>query len=334
MSENARLFSVDDRLIDRAKTIWADVLCVTADERLLVITDDQAAVLGSAFYQGARDRGCQVIHVIMPPLVKGAAEPLALAGLALRECDVYIAITSAGTRSITHSRARQEASKAGARGLTLPGMTEEMLLRDAVAADYQAIARGTETLANALNGTNSLRITSEGGTDLMLGVHGGEWFAERGLCNRPGDFSNLPGGEVSIAPVDAEGVLVVDGSINPVGHLESPLEIVINQRRIVSIEGDHAKQLISFLEEFGPDAFNIAEIGIGMNPMARLCGTVLEDEKVLGTVHIGVGDNSHMGGRTLARLVPVDVHIDGVVVSNPKLFADDQLVDPRKFINA
>lgn len=334
MSENARLSSVDDRLVDRAKTIWTDVLCVTADERLLVITDDQAAVLGSAFYQGARDRGCQVIHVIMPPLVKGVVEPSALAGLTLRECDVYIAITSASSRSITHSQARQEASRSGARGLTLPGLTTEMLLRDAVAANYRGIAHGTETLAKALNGTNSLRITSEGGTDLMFDVHGGEWFAERGLCDRPGDFSNLPGGEVSIAPVNAEGVLVVDGSITPLGYLESPLEIVIRQRRIVSIKGSRAQELVSFLEEFGPDAFNVAEIGIGMNPMARLCGTVLEDEKVLGTVHIGVGDNSHMGGKTLAKLVPVDVHIDGVVVSNPKLFADDRLVDPRKFINA
>lgn len=331
---NMRTFSVDDRLIDRAKTIWTDVLCVAANEHLLVITDDQAAGLGFAFYQGARELSCQVVHVIMPPCLKGTAELPVLGELVFRECDVYIAITSAGTRSITHSRARQEASRAGARGLTLPRVTEEMLLRDAVAADYQEIARGTETLANALNGTNSLRVTSEGGTDLMLDVHGGEWFAERGLCDRPGDFSNLPGGEVSIAPVNAEGVLVVDGSITPLGHLESPLEIVIKQRRIVSIKGNHAKQLISFLEEFGPDAFNIAEIGIGMNPMARLCGTVLEDEKVLGTVHIGMGDNSHMGGKSLGKVVAVDVHIDGVVVSTPKLYADGSVIDPRIFINA
>jgi len=334
MSENMNAFPGDDRLIDRTRAIWADVLCVAPDERLLVLTDNKVASLGSAFYQGGRDLGFQVVHVIMPPLAKGAAEPLALAGLALRECEVYIAITSAGTRSITHSRARQEASKAGARGLTLPGMTEEMLLRDAVGANYEAIARGTETLANALNGTDRLHITSEGGTDLMLDVHGGEWFAERGLCDKPGDFSNLPGGEVSIAPVNAEGMLVVDGSINLLGRLESPLEIVIKERRIVSVKGNRSEELISFLEEFGPDAFNVAEIGIGMNPMARLCGTVLEDEKILGTIHIGVGDNSHMGGKSLGKVVAVDVHIDGVVVSNPKLYADGSVIDPRNFINA
>jgi len=109
MGKNVRLSSVDNRLVGRARTIWTNVSCVTADERLLVLTDDQATVLGSAFYQGARDRGCQVIHVIMPPLVKGAPEPLALAGLALRECDVYVAITSASSRSISHCQARQEA---------------------------------------------------------------------------------------------------------------------------------------------------------------------------------------------------------------------------------
>jgi len=325
--------SADSRLINQAKSVWSAVLHVAADEQLLVITDDQAAALGSAFYQGARDLDCQVLHVIIPPLLKGVAELSALGKLVFRECDVYVAITSAGSRSITHSQARQEASKAGARGLTLPGMTEEMLLRDAVAADYEAVARGTERLASALNGTDSLRVTSGGGTDLMLDVHGGGWFAERGLCDRPGDFSNLPGGEVSIAPVNAEGMLVVDGSMNPLGRLESPLEIVIKERRIVSVKGNCAQELISFLEKFGPDAFNIAEIGIGMNPMARLCGTVLEDEKILGTIHIGVGDNSHMGGKSLGKVVAVDVHIDGVVVSNPKLYADGSVIDPRKFVN-
>ena len=136
-----------------------------------------------------------------------------------------------------------------------------------------------------------------------------------------------------MAPVDAEGVLVVDGSMNPLGRLESPLEIVIEQRRIVSIKGKRAQELTSFLEEFGPDAFNVAEIGIGMNPMAEFCGTVLVDEKILGTIHIGVGDNSHMGGESIGRVVAVDVHIDGVVVSSPKLYADGSIIDPREFIN-
>lgn len=326
--------AAEDSLRERARSIWVSVLQVRADERLAVVTDDEVAALGSAFYRAGSDVGCEIVHVIMPRLVKGAAEPVGLAGLALRECEAYVAITSAGSRSITHSRARHEASRGGARGLTLPRMTKEMLMRDAVAANYHEIALGTEALAAALNGSDSLRVTSKGGTDLMLDVHGGEWFAERGLCERPGDFSNLPGGEVSIAPVDAEGVVVVDGSITPFGQLESPLEIVIEQRRIVSIQGDRAQELSSFLEKYGPGGFNVAEIGIGMNPMARPCGRVLEDEKVLGTIHIGVGDNSHMGGKSVGEVVAVDVHIDGVVVSDPKLCADGSVINPREFINA
>jgi len=333
MSKKTGCPTVDKELVDQAKGVWSAILHVAVEEKLLVITDDQTAVLGAAFYRAARELGLQAVHVIVPPLLGRAAEVPALGELVFGGCDVYIAITSAGSRSITHSRARQEASRSGARGLTLPGMTEETLLRDAVAADYEVIARGTEMLAGALNGTDCLRITSEGGTDLMLDVHGGKWFAERGLCDKAGDFSNLPGGEVSIAPVNAKGRLIVDGSINPLGRLESPLDIVIEERRIVSVKGKRAKELIQFLEEFGPDAFNIAEIGIGMNPRARLCGTVLEDEKILGTIHIGVGDNSHMGGKSLGKVVAVDVHIDGVVVSNPKLYADGSVIDPRDFID-
>jgi len=334
MSETAKPCFVSQQLIDRAKRVWSAVLHAAANEKLLVITDDGAAALGAAFYKGARELGLQVVHVIIPPCLDGASDVAVLGELVFRKCDVYVAITSAGTRSVTHSRARQEASRAGARGLTLPSMTEEMLLRDSVGADYEVIGHGTEALANALNGTDRLRITSEGGTDLMLDVHGGTWFAERGLCDRPGDFSNLPGGEVSIAPVDAEGTLVVDGSINCLGRLESPLEITIKNRRVVSIKGKNSEKLTSFLEGFGPDAFNIAEIGIGMNPMAQLCGTVLEDEKILGTIHIGIGDNSHMGGKSLGEVVAADVHIDGVVISNPKICADGSVIEPRDFIDS
>jgi len=238
------------------------------------------------------------------------------------------------SEGMTHTLARRDASAAGTRGITMPGVTESMLLEGGSRADYRSIARATESLAERLNGTNDIRMLSDAGTDLVLDVRGGEWFAERGLCDRPGDLSNFPGGEVSMVPVNAEGVLVIDGSINHLGFLQSPLKMIIKDRRVVSIEGNRAEELVSFLERFGSDAFNIAEIGIGMNPRARMCGTVLEDEKVLGTTHIGFGDNSNMGGKTLARLVSADVHIDGVVVSNPKLFADGVQIDPRKFANA
>jgi len=154
------------------------------------------------------------------------------------------------------------------------------------------------------------------------------------LCRERGQFSNLPGGEVvSIVPVEAEGTLVIDASFSGLGKLHSPLILKVEGRHVVAIEGEQSEELRATLSAFGPCAFNVAEIGIGMNPEARVCGHVLEDEKVLGTVHVGLGDNANMGGKTLGKIVSCGIHVDGVIAAHPQLFADGELVIPERFFD-
>jgi leucyl aminopeptidase (aminopeptidase T) len=59
---------------------------------------------------------------------------------------------------------------------------------------------------------------------------------------------------------------------------------------------------------------------LGLNDRAVLSGLVLEDEKVLGTVHIALGDNSTFGGT-----VEVPSHLDGVLL-NPTLWLDGKKI--------
>jgi leucyl aminopeptidase (aminopeptidase T) len=42
---------------------------------------------------------------------------------------------------------------------------------------------------------------------------------------------------------------------------------------------------------------NVAEVGIGTNERATRPDNILESEKILGTIHIALGDNSTFGGR-------------------------------------
>ena len=74
------------------------------------------------------------------------------------------------------------------------------------------------------------------------------------------------------------------------------------------------------LEEAGPKARNLAEFGIGTNPNARLIGNVLEDEKVLGTCHIALGDNSTFGGKVRAG-----IHVDGIFL-RPTVELDGKII--------
>ncbi len=55
---------------------------------------------------------------------------------------------------------------------------------------------------------------------------------------------------------------------------------------------------------------NIAELGVGTNDRATRADNILESEKILGTVHIALGDNSSFGGE-----VRVPFHQDFVFFS-------------------
>ena len=57
-----------------------------------------------------------------------------------------------------------------------------------------------------------------------------------------------------------------------------------------------------------------------MNPKSKIIGNVLEDEKVMGTVHVALGDNSTFGGKCKAG-----IHIDGII-KNPTFLADDKTI--------
>ena len=94
---------------------------------------------------------------------------------------------------------------------------------------------------------------------------------------------------------------------------------------IVSISGGaEAKKLAADLKaKKDPMVYNIAEIGIGLNPKCRFTGFMLEDEGVFGSVHIGIGTNTTLGGTVKAAC-----HYD-LIMTNPTVVADERLILER-----
>jgi leucyl aminopeptidase (aminopeptidase T) len=97
---------------------------------------------------------------------------------------------------------------------------------------------------------------------------------------------------------------------------------------VTKIEGcECAEKLTEDLKRLGRNAHNVAEFGIGLNEKAIITGTLLEDEKVLGTAHCAVGSNFTFGGT-----VKAPCHLDGVF-KKPSIWADDlQIMDKGKFL--
>jgi leucyl aminopeptidase (aminopeptidase T) len=196
-----------------------------------------------------------------------------------------------------------------------------MLVRT-MSANFAEVRRRSGILAELLTAGARVRITSKKGTDVSLSIEGRTGVSDDGDLRRPGSFGNLPAGEGFVAPVEgsASGRIVFDGSIWPIGLLEEPLEVDVVDGYAESFSGAAATAFRGIVEPYGRAAVAVAELGIGTNDAAKLTGQVLEDEKILGTIHIAFGDNHSFGGT-----IRVPSHQDGVVLS-PTVTIDDEVV--------
>ena len=180
-----------------------------------------------------------------------------------------------------------------------------------------------EVLLNLLEKTSVVRVTAPSGTDIVLPVKGRQAHASTGLFRQKGQWGNLPTGEAYLAPLEGQsnGVVVVDGSMASVGMIGEPLRIKVEGGYATEITGGpEAQKLIALLEPHGRDGRTVAEFGVGTNDKAILTGIILEDEKVMGTIHIAFGDNKSMGGT-----VRVASHLDGLI-KRPTVWLDDRKI--------
>jgi leucyl aminopeptidase (aminopeptidase T) len=83
----------------------------------------------------------------------------------------------------------------------------------------------------------------------------------------------------------------------PTRKLSSPLRLTVREGDVVGVDGaePHRRRLEQKFDEDSKNR-NIAELGIGTNDRATRPDNILEAEKILGTIHIAMGDNSGFGG--------------------------------------
>jgi len=234
--------------------------------------------------------------------------------------DTIIFLTS---KSLSHTKARRDATAKGIRIASMPGITET-ILRRSIDIDYKQLRKDTQKIASMLNKAKRVRIKTTLGTDVEFSIdrrkaHG----LSAGVYNKKGKWGNLPEGEAFIAPVEgtAEGHFVVDGSIAGFGKIGHPLIMFIEKGQLIKVtDGKKPPKIEKLLDQVGKGARNIAEFGIGLNRKAKLTGVVLEDEKVYGTCHIALGNNIGFGGK-----VDVPLHID-CVAKKPTIYLDKKIV--------
>ncbi len=290
------------------------------EEKVLVITDEVKREIGYSIYENAVRLGLKSLLAEMKSGRTNGEEPPSEVAELMKKFDVVFCPTS---KSLTHTNARREASAVGTRIATFPGITKEVMIRG-MNADYNKIAKLTLKLKEILEKGHFIRITAPAGTDISFEITGRSAFASKGLFHNKSEWGNLPTGEAFLAPIEgtSNGIFTVDGSMAGLGLIKSTnIKIEVQNGYASNITGGIlAKKLNAMLDKEGKEARNIAEFGIGTNDSAKLSGVLLEDEKVLGTVHIALGNNVSMGGN-----VNVPIHLDGVI-KKPTVFLDDKMI--------
>ena len=303
--------------LDRAiRAVVRDCLGVREGEDVLVIANPATRELGERLRDESRAAGAESVLAVMSDRASHAAEPPPTIAAAMLEADVVLAPT---VQSLSHTTARKAASDAGTRIATLPGVTDEMLAR-VMSADMDGLRRKGRAIAQRLTAGSEARVTCPRGSDLRLGLGERNGIPDAGELTHQGAFGNLPCGEGFIAPIEGTttGRLVVDGTIASVGIPAEPVELRIEGGNLKNATGEEGERLMGLLTVHCEDGTNVAELGIGTNERAKLTGNVLEDEKILGTVHVAFGASAAIGGT-----VQVPVHLD-CVVTKPDVEIDGE----------
>jgi leucyl aminopeptidase (aminopeptidase T) len=302
-------------------TIVNRCLAIKPGEDTLVVADRGTRVIGEALRDAAAAARSDAVLMLMEPrAVDGNEPPRTVAG-ALAECDVFIAPT---TKSISHTVARKRASDAGARGATMPGVTAEMLAR-VMAVDFDTMAARSGAVAELLSEAVEARVTCPRGTDFTLDLTGRRGIADDGRLTERGAFGNLPPGEGFIAPLSGDGRIVVAGTLARFGVPGEPVTLTVERGRLVAADG--GADFIRLLQGAGEQGTNLAELGVGTNDRAKLTGNVLEDEKILGTIHVAFGASAGIGGT-----VSVPVHLDVVVLEATLEIGGTPVLDQGQYV--
>jgi hypothetical protein len=188
------------------------------------------------------------------------------------------------------------AKQLGFRGATLHGVND-IILRSGLAVDYHEVSRVAEKLRLGLTGADWAEIdfAFDGRQHtLRLELGGQEAQKSHGIC-KPGepDVANLPAGEIYFVPKSAEGEFPMryeDGTIGLMRVSGGRVQEATLLRGNASVVAEHNEKLAS-----DPVTGELGELGFGTQELP-VSGRDIQDEKILGTLHVATGRSDHLGG--------------------------------------
>lgn len=283
---------------------------------LLIVTDTAMdPQMWTVINTAARSLGLDPSVALMSRRGAPHSNPTPQIREAILASDVCVMITSV---PIVHSKVAMEAQKQKTKFIAMEDMNFGILSGGAASADYDSIVEHGRELRELWTAGERVRVTSPRGMDLEAGLEGRNgYFACGKVEDQPGVdlyVAAFPDGEAAISPVEgtSNGTIIWDVEMHGIGMLDTPIEADVEDGYVTEIRGGtEADELRRLLDETGdPDAYNLAEIAIGINPQAGIVGSMRQDKKANGYLHLAIGANADTGGT-----VGAPIHVDGVLAN-------------------
>jgi leucyl aminopeptidase (aminopeptidase T) len=301
-----------------------------SNDKVLVVFNESTKVVSNLFKNILERERIDFQMEKLPESTNHAEEPSEEVAQKMLGSTLIICLTK---YSMAHTKARKMATDKNSRFLSLPYYDYELLSDPAIRVDYKEQAPRVRLLQQTFSDGGLARVTSVLGTDIILDISGRYGNYCPGIVENSGDLGSPPDIEANVSPVEnaSNGLIVVDGSItcDEFGLLETSIYLTVEKGKVVSIASKNSKYVEMLEEILGPVGSLrrvVAELGVGVNPLAKLTGRMLTDEGAFGHIHFGLGSNSTVGGQN-----EVSFHLD-FVIKSPSLWVDGrQLIDRGNF---
>ncbi|NNF35082.1 MAG: hypothetical protein HKN68_13290 [Saprospiraceae bacterium] len=246
---------------------------------------------------------------------------------ALCEVEVWIEMTST-VLLYSDIWEKAMANNKKLRYLVIGGSSVASMKRVFTGYDIKVLGNLLHRIMDMAKKSNVVRITSSNGTDVSYEINLDYAFdIDDGDYSKP-IFGTAPG-YVNIVPKlgSMNGRIVFDVLMNAdIFDNDNQVGFVMKDGIIKEVFGNkEAKKFQEFLASFDdPNMYKISHNMIGLNPGVRkLCGEIVEDERIWGGVDFGFGHTSPIDMPPHGQVAKS--HFDGVV-AKASIYLDDQLI--------
>jgi leucyl aminopeptidase (aminopeptidase T) len=276
-----------NKLEKAAKLVLIDGLELQPKQSILLVSDVKQTHAALAFHSVAAKAHVEINSLLLSSRPNGQPQLSSFSKNLIQAAEFAVALLAKPDADSLNWLRQQNRTRV----ILFPQIDDETI-QPCLEADQRVIRERSRKLADILTIGRALQLTTANGTSLKMSIAHRRGNAEITPLLPDSYFAALPIGRAFLMPDinSVEGEIFLDGVAGTRGSLSSNIYLKVVDGRVTLIKGGKAAdELRRRLRQAEASARMVVEIGFGLNDKARWGNSEFEDEKVLGTAHLGFG---------------------------------------------